>query len=286
MDSGSRSEAEDLRDLAQRLLTHPHPEGPTSIEVFLRRLPDVWRHIPAPPGARLLGSALHLRRGGPTLIEAVYDVDGDSQAVLAGFDRKLTESGWGVFQGFGPRPSGFMPAGLMGVGQSYRRGDDGPILMVAAIDRDSNATDLRLRLDWEMIRHLPEMRRHGMPEGAERMPPLQPPPGIPLRGGGGGGGGGTWHSEATVETDQPVAEVETHFAGQLERAGWMRIAGTADNIAAWSSWRLPGEGDWRGILIVLAAFRSTERFLYVRIAAGESDEGGWYSSAPLISTRG
>ena len=118
------------------------------------------------------------------------------------------------------------------------------------------------------------------------MPPLQPPAGVALRGGGGGGGGGTWHSEATVEIDQPVSEVESHFAQQLERAGWTRIAGAADDVAAWSSWQLPGDGRWRGILLVLAAFASKERFLYVRIAGGEPDGGGWYSSAPLISTQG
>jgi len=280
------TDADDLRELAQRLLTHPHPEGATSIELFVQRLPDAWSEIPPPPGSRLLGSALHSRRGRPTLIEAVYDADGVSAAVLAMCDAELTKSGWGVFQGFGPRPGGFMPAGLMGSGQSYRRDGDGPILMVAALERDTKSTDLRLRLDWDMIRHLPQMRRHGVPDGADRMPPLQPPAGVALRGGGGGGGGGTWHSEATVEIDQPVSEVESHFAQQLERAGWTRIAGAADDVAAWSSWQLPGDGRWRGILLVLAAFASNERFLYVRIAGGEPDDGGWYSSAPLISSQG
>jgi len=277
------TDADDLRELAERLLTHPHPEGPITIELFVQRLPEAWSEIPSPPGSRLLGSAFHSRRGRPTLIEAVYDADGDSASVFARCDKELTKSGWGVFQGFGPRPGGFMVAGFMGAGQSYRRADSGPILMVSAIERDARTTDLRMRLDWEMIRHLPQMRPHGMPDGAERMPPLQPPPGVALRGGGGGGGGGTWHSEATVETDQPVSEVEAHFARQLERAGWMRIAGAADGVAAWSSWQLPGEGGWRGILLVLAAFSSNERFLYVRIAAAEPDDGGWYSSAPLVS---
>ena len=278
------SEADDLQELAQRLLSHPHPEGPTSIQILLRRLPDDWAAVPALPGSRLLGCALHSRRGRPTLIEAVYDADGDSRAVLARYEPELTKGGWGVFQGWGGMHGGFMPGGMTGAGQWYRQGEAGPVLMVATIDRQGMATDLRLRLDWEMIRHLPEMRRHTGPEGAERMPPLHPPPGIPLRGGGGGGGGGTWHSEATVETDLPVAEVESHFARQLEQAGWVRVAGSAEDVAAWSSWNLLGAGDWHGILLVLAAFRSDERFLYVRISAGNPDDGGWYSSGSLVST--
>lgn len=279
------TDQDDLQELAQRLLSHPHPEGPTSIQILLQRLPDEWAAVPAPPGSRLLGSALHSRRSRPTLIEAVYDADGDSRAVLARYEPELTKGGWSVFQGWGGgMHGGFMPGGMTGAGQWYRQGEAGPVLMVATIDRQGMATDLRLRLDWEMIRHLPEMRPHTGPEGAERMPPLHPPPGIPLHGGGGGGGGGTWHSEATVETDQPVAEVESHFARQLEDAGWIRVAGSADDVAAWSSWNLPGAGEWRGILLVLAAFRSDERFLYVRISAGNPDDGGWYSSGTLVST--
>jgi hypothetical protein len=278
------TDADDLRELAQRLLSHPHPEGPTSIELFVQRLPNASTNIPSPPGSRLLGSALHSRRGRPTLIEAVYDAEGDSRAVLARYESELTTSGWGVFQGWGGMQGGFMPGGMTGAGQWYRQGEVGPVLMVATIDR-GRATDLRLRLDWEMIRHLPEMRRHPGPVGGERMPPLHAASGIPLRGGGGGGGAGTWHSEATVETDQPVVEVESHFAGQLEQVGWVRVAGSADDVVAWSSWNLPGEGGWRGILLVLAAFGSTERFLYVRIAAADPDDGGWYSSGPMISTQ-
>jgi hypothetical protein len=282
MDSGSRSEAEDVKELAQRLLSHPHPEGPTSIELFVRRIPDAWGAIPAPPGSRLLGSALHSRRGQPTQVEAVYDADGDSEVVLTRYEAELTKRGWGLFQGFGMH-GGFIPGGLMGAGKSYRQGEEGPVLMVAAIDREAKATDLRLRLDWDIPRHLPEMRSHGRPEGAERMPPLHPPPGAALHGGGGGGGGGSWHSEASVETDLSLAEVESHFAKQLGRAGWTRIAGSADEVVAWSSWQVPGDGAWRGLLLVLAAFKPGEPFLYLRIEAGETRNGGWYSSGMRLS---
>jgi hypothetical protein len=274
----SESDASAIKELAERLLTYPHPEGPTSMELFPRRLPDHWGAIPPPPGSRLVGSAIYTRRGQPSRIEAVYDADGDSQGVRDRFEAELTKSGWGVFEGFGGRPGGFMPAGLMGAGQTYRKGDEGPILMVAATDREAKATDLRLRLDWEMIRHLPEMQRHGRPEGADRIPPLQPPPGVPLRGGGGGGGSGSWHSEATVETDLPVPDLEIHFSRQLERAGWTRLAGTADDVAAWSSWQVQGDGGWRGLLLVLAAFKSGQSFLYLRIEAADPHDGGWYSS--------
>src|SRR5260370_42379595 len=101
---------------------------------------------------------------------------------------------------------GFVPSGLAGAHQRYRHKDEGPILMVAALEGGTNVSDLRLRLDWDMARHLPEMQRPGQPEGWERLPPLAPPAGVPLRDGGGGGGFGGWASEAAVGTRLPVPE--------------------------------------------------------------------------------
>jgi len=55
---------------------------------------------------------------------------------------------------------------------------------------------------------------------------------------------------------RPV-ELEAYFAKQLEGAGWGRVAGSADEFFAWSSWlvpEVPPAPEWRGVLIVLADF--------------------------------
>jgi hypothetical protein len=192
---------------------------------------------------------------------------------MSRYEQELAKRGWSAFQGFGRMGGGFMPAGL-GLGRSFRRGDEGPVLAMTVTTREGLPADLRLRLDWEIIRQLPEMQWHGRPEGGERMPALHPPTGMPMRGGGGGGGGGSWHSEASVETDRSVAELQSHFDQQLERAGWKRLAGSTDDVVGWSSWQLPGEGDWRGLLLVLAAFGQSERALHLRIEASDSRGGG------------
>jgi hypothetical protein len=49
-------------------------------------------------------------------------------------------------------------------------------------------------------------------------------------------------------------ELEAYFAKQLEAAGWGRLTGSADETFAWSSWLIPDSGEWRGVLLVLAAF--------------------------------
>ena len=125
-----------------------------------------------------------------------------------------------------------------------------------------------------MPRHLdnPGRAPPGVRRGSERMPSLHPPAGISLKPRGGGGGGDGWFSQAVVETDRSVADLEAHFATQLAAAGWSRVNGRADEVVGWSSWRLPGEGDWRGLLLVLAAFGSMQRSLQLSIEAGEPND--------------
>jgi hypothetical protein len=268
-----------LKELAERLLTHPHPEGSTSVELFVGRLPEsLSADLPLPSTVGIVGSALRSRRGRPTVLEVVTDLAGDPEEVISRYEQDLATAGWRAFERFGGMGGGFVPEGI-GFGRSFRRGDQGPVLMLAITTPEGGTADLRLRVDWEIVRHLPEMQRHGRPEGAERMPALRPPAGMPLRGGGGGGGGGSWHSEASVETDKAVAELVLHFDQQLEKAGWKRVAGSADDVVGWSSWKLPGSGDWRGLLLVLAAFGRNERVLYLRIQAHDATSGGWHMAS-------
>lgn len=264
-----------LKVLAERLLTHPHPEGSTSVELFVGRLPEsLSADVPLPSTVTVVGSALHSRRGRPTLLEVVTNLADDPEQVISRYEQDLATAGWQAFERFGGMTGGFVPE-VIGVGRSFRRGDEGPVLMLAITTPGGGTADLRLRLDWEIVRHLPEMQRHGRPEGAERMPALRPPAGMPLRGGGGGGGGGSWHSEASVETHKAVAELLSHFDQQLEKASWKRVAGSADDVIGWSSWHLPGSGHWRGLLLVMAAFGRDERVLYLRIEADDATSGGW-----------
>jgi hypothetical protein len=262
-----------LRELAERLMCHPHPEGPTSAELFIRRLPDsVVPKIPLPAGARLWGSQLRHLAGRAASMEAVLDVDAEPSALLDAYEDELRRAGWSAFEGFGPPHGGFVGA-EMGDGRVLQQGGAGPVLAVSAIARQGAPTDMRIRLDWEMARHMPTGPRD-MPPGADLLPPLRPPSGVAMRGLSGSGGNGRWTSETTLETDRPVPELETHFAAQLSRAGWARTGGGADEVVGWSAWQLPGAEGWRGILLVVAAFGPTESFVSVRVERTQSDESG------------
>ena len=61
-----------MRELGERLLCHPHPEGPTTAQLFVGRLPDPLRiDVPLPAAAVLLGSLLKTLAGRPATMEAV-----------------------------------------------------------------------------------------------------------------------------------------------------------------------------------------------------------------------
>lgn len=271
-------------ELARRLLDH----APTdmSVDLVVAALPS--RHadeVPMPSGARLLGSLLRSRRGRPVYLEAVFDAPGDPATVVDSYQKELQSRGWDLVDGLpGPMQGGFMP-GPSGDGLMLRRGGQGPLLIVAALASESGPSDLRVRLDWELPRHLGDWRPM-RPQGFERMPSLRAPSRAVLQPQGAGGGGGRWHSAATVDTDSAIAELEEHFASQLAASGWTRLDGRSDDTIGWSSWRLPGAGGWRGLLLVVAPFGPRERSLWLSIEASEpdDDDGGGLEAFSVLGS--
>ena len=133
-------------------------------------------------------------------------------------------------------------------------GKKAAVLFLHAMDREDGGTELRVHYDADHALETIANMGHGMPPEASMLPRLQPPPAVKFHPQGGGGGGGRWKSEARAQTEMAPMELEAYFAKQLEAAGWGRIAGSADETFAWSSWLIPDSGEWRGVLLVLAAF--------------------------------
>ncbi len=156
------------------------------------------------------------------------------------------------------------------------------MLMTSAMARAGAPTDVRLRLDWEIVRHMPEGPR-GMPPGAELLPPLRAPSDATMGGASSSGGDGRWTSEATVRSDRSVAELAEHFAAQLVHAGWVRSGGASDDAFAWSAWALPAADGWRGVLLVLAPFGPAERYVSVRVerSQGDGPRGSYFGLASV-----
>jgi hypothetical protein len=88
-----------------------------------------------------------------------------------------------------------------------------------------------------------------------------------------------------VETAKAVSELEAHFASQLEKAGWKKRDGGATGPLAWSSWALPGKGEWYGYLFVVEAPGENRRSLWVRIESTRDGRGGgWHTATSALSS--
>jgi hypothetical protein len=286
--SGALPETErerQIRQLAGRLLTWPDPDGPLTVDLIPVGYPDDF-----PPELvdltelRFLGSAVRRRAGTLVTVEMVFEGPGEPEAVLARYEASLLSLGWERLDQPHPMRGGFDVGGFPEMSLFVERRKSVAVNL-QAMHREDGGSELRVRYDpvhaEHMIANLSRITRHE----ESMLPRLKPPPGVRIHPEGGSGGGGTWKSDARAQTEMAPMELEAYFAKQLELAGWGRMTGSADETFAWSSWLIPDSGEWRGVLLVLAAFPGW-RHVSVRAELVESGGArGWsgYAVSGLIS---
>jgi hypothetical protein len=278
-------EADEIRELAERLLTHliPGRDVPTITLLPGRTPDDPDLSVPSPPGARVIGSLI--REPGwqmPRDVEVVLDAPGSEEPLLRFYEEHFEQRGWRVAPQFWHGGGGFT-AGPEGEGRMFRRGDEGLAILLTARPVKSGWVEVRLRTQWIPA----DTEFHQPPPGHDLIPALRQPAGVRVvNAGGGGGGSGHWTSEAFVETPKAVSELEAHFARQLEKAGWKRKDGGTGGPLAWSSWVVPGKGGvWFGYLFVVEGAAENRRSLWVRIESTRDwYGGGWHSTTSALSS--
>jgi hypothetical protein len=279
--SGALPETErerQVRQLAARLLTWPDPEGPVSVDLIPVGYPDDF-----PPELvdltelRFLGSVVRRRAGTLVGVEMVFEGPGEPEAVISSYEASLLSLGWEHLDQPLPMRGGF-DGGFPETSLLVER-QKSVAVVLQGTHREDGGSELRVRYDpvhaEDMIANIAHIGRHE----ESILPRLKPPPGVRLRPEAVSGGGGTWKSDAQAQTEMLPMALEVFFAKQLELAGWGRMSGSADEAFAWSSWLIPNSGEWRGVLIVLAAFPGW-RHVSVRaemIPPGGHRHGGGYS---------
>jgi hypothetical protein len=243
-----------LRVLANRLLSWPDPEGPSTVDLLPLGYPEEL-----PPelvdyaDLRFLGSVVRRRRNELLGIELLFELAVDAHDLLERYERGLLDLGWQRVNQPGLHRGGFsggrMPLSSVLVKTSKK---------IRVYLQSSDLQDISLLhvhyhppTDGE----LPDDLSPEAPPGRSPLPGLKPPPGVRIQASGSSGSGTGWSSDARALTEMSPMELEAYFAKQLEGTGWGRVTGSADDFFAWSSWLLPDvppAPEWHGVLIVLA----------------------------------
>jgi hypothetical protein len=258
--SGALPETErerQVRELAGRLLTWPDPEGPVSVDLIPVGYPD-----DLPPELvdltelRFLGSVVRRRAATLVGVEMVFVGPGAPEAVISSYEASLLGLGWERLDQPQPMRGGFDAGGFPEMSLLVER-QRSVAVVLQAVQSERGASELRVRYDPVHVHDMIANSARATRNEASMLPRLTPPPGVRLRPEGVSGGGGMWKSDARGQTEMLPMELEAHFAKQLELAGWGRLSGSADETFAWSSWLVPAvppTEEWRGVLLVLAAF--------------------------------
>jgi hypothetical protein len=245
-----------LRQLAGRLLTWPDPEGPATADLTLGYPEEVPPELVDRTELRFLGSVVRRRAGELVGAEMIFEGAGDPEAVAADYATHLVGLGWERIEQPRPPGGGFQHRAMMGSRLLVAKGESAMVYVHAA-DREDGGAELRVGYDPVHIQDMLANLGPALDPEASVLPQLKPPPGVRLQPEGMGGGGGTWRSDARAHAELAPTELEAYFAKQLEAAGWGRVSGSAEDSFAWSSWLVPSvppAREWRGVLLVLAAF--------------------------------
>ncbi|HEV8655422.1 MAG TPA: hypothetical protein VGR85_07925 [Candidatus Limnocylindria bacterium] len=262
--ASSPQSGDPTQELASRLLTPSYSfDGATyEVRLFPTQLPpDPKIDLPQPAGARLVGSALRLRNGTAASLDAVLDVPAGTSDVVGFYDRELAKLGWSLAPGRGPSNQGGFIQAYPGTSRMYCKGENPPWYSVNIITLPSAPIDVRAHVEFTSPNVQAGSTFMGpcsaQPQGVQvggglnKLPALHAPDGVILRGGMGGmSGNDRQTSESGATTKLSASDLEAQFAQQLVAAGWTKLARSADGPIAWSTWKLPGDGDWRGLLLV------------------------------------
>lgn len=274
---GAPAATDDLAELAARLIAPPYPMPDGSAQtatLYPGKLPPSQAfELPIPAGAHLVGSVLRQRTGANPSYDVVIDVAGKPDDITAFYERELGKKGLTAPpMPPMPQPGGFVGSVASTTGKMFCAGEEFPYVSLTVFPRLNAANDVRLHFEPAQKATGQFMKSPCMKQGmgpgampASKLPTLRAPDGVFLQGGMGGSmGGGRQSSEAMATTSKTAAELETFFAQQLVAAGWTRVAGAANAPLAFSTWKVPGEGDWTGLLIVVETPTKDRRSLMLR----------------------
>ncbi len=242
-----------LRELALRLLAPAFRAEAGDAQLLAGSLPaSLPFELPLPEHSRIVGSFI----SGPETVQVVLDADQSPDEIVVFYKDRMQAAGW-----FEPealrrqrqhREGGFVDSRHHQVTYvTFCQGQRGPALGVSVFKEEgkSGKTEVRLHID-ARSRFSPCMQSSEIfMEVSRLIPSLQPPLDAQQHDDGGSNSEfATSFAILDVKDGLALAELSSHYARQLEQAGWQRTGEGSNEVIAWHSWEFSArEGErWQG----------------------------------------
>lgn len=267
----NNSYAELLR-LVERMFTFPGTPMEKPYTILPGELPgDLPIIIPIPEDATIIGSTVRFEDNYQQ-VQIFLDVPRETNKILEFYRNNLNKTGWNELESSYPGEGGFVHFPSMSESTTFCQNESaGPSLTIIPFtSNEEKPTDVRLNLDTNprnLICRMRNIESHGTSGAAEIMPILKPPKGAMQKGGGGGGSDDQWDSEATLETELSIRDLESHYQNQLLEAHWELKEKSIQGSVGLSTWSYTDEfGDqWSGILLINNLGQENLYFAYFSI---------------------
>lgn len=270
--AGAQANPDAVRTLATRLLV-PSVSGPNGMTQSAELLPgavpgDLPFALPQPPGANLLGSVVRRFGGTPLNWEVLFDSPSSRDDLVNYYAQALAAQGWMAPPARSVGGRGFAPGGQVDATPgTFCRGANGPYLAVSANPTGGGPTDLRVFISAE-AGGLCNAASSGAGAGPfDRVPALAAPAGVAVANPNGFVGASKVTTEAVATTTATAVDLDAAYGAQLAAAGWTKTAGGASGPVAWSTWTVPGDGNFTGYLTVREVPGGNVRDLHLSVAS-------------------
>ncbi len=251
-----------LLRFVERLMTDTSVEKP--VVILPGALPsDLPEKIPIPNDAETIGS---LVRPDSKYIEIILDDPQNPNKVMEFYRSSLSKAGWKESKVSYPESGGFSSTSSMYEIAAFCRYErKGPSLTVRAYTPDGEKpTDVRIQLDTNpQTSACTQLFNEPNLGFSTVMPVLKAPKGALQKESGGCSSGNQWESDATLETELNVNDLEAHYRNQLVEAGWkLKDRGNGSSIA-WSTWSFTDESGGHRSGSLFVSELGQENLLYV-----------------------
>jgi hypothetical protein len=243
-----------LREIALRLLAPAFRQETGDAQLLAGRLPaSLPFAFPLPEKSRIVGSFI----SSPETMQIVLDTDQSPAEIVAFYTERMQVAGWSEPDALRRqrqhREGGFVDSFHRPVIYvTFCKGQRGPALGVFVFKEEEKSGKTEVRLHIDARSHFsPCMQASEIFMDVSRLiPPLQPPMGVQQHA----DGGSNSESAATfatldIQDELALPELSSHYARQLEQAGWQRTGEGSSELIAWHIWEFSAKEDerWRGV---------------------------------------